>query len=1073
NQQQFPISSSSQQQLRKRNNNNNANFSSLGQEESAARDFINVLDHEASRFIKMVSLARWNCGTNMSEATQAKLVQAEAQSSHGLAQVLNLLRDSFGSSGAYANWKNYEDPFLVRLIWKSAKQNSIQDRHGPKASKSPAGGGFVTSVPAVYVCVFSRVVVSLLLLALHPSPPSRVTRILPNHTGVCWWCMAPRSRRLQSSPSDLHRVKGCTKVTAHHLKTAHQLLTQIAYDSSNTHLPRVFRTPPFPGFVEALGGAITLSLDSVKHLEAVDLAKKNSEGDSSASMRHGADINFLLAKALGILASMPFALTTERWRWDVWQNRVPKEKMNSHWWRLRREVQGVAAPNDRSDSLHLDPVGIPEVAGHQPIISQFLSSVLQFQFYEAMCQAAGQYKPNSPGKQRLHHCNLYNNKRAGEILKSIMRSGSSVHWKTLLHRTTGFSTFSLQPLLRYFAPLDAYLDKFLQHKSQCIGWGDECRLDTAEAVKREPKISTLSPSGETNTTDSPILSTIPAVVCDDDHDYHDDDDDESTIIPAKNAAATTDIPDFTLQKILRDSDSELFTTIKWNKPDSLGTSAERCSTTTLASKATTASKKSSSSSTVSSAQVTTSTECAKTKPSKTTTISSTTPYLDTISTASSRYTNKINKSSRRSTSPNTIPITTTRTTRPTPSSSSTIISSSSLMRGMKIRKYKSTTTTTTTATHPNTIMWRPAADTLAAGKRKTTTEAYAEFQPPATLSAQETSAAAGDVTTDDSSAAAAATSQQSFLLLDSADAPHHEPFFNVDVDEEKGSLLFPVTDHVEFDHLDSPFEPFKDSESLWDPEEFGPWPNNDEANETTTTNKQKDRPEFSSSSSVPPASLTKKTAAHLNNDTEEENVTLKKPGKRPSLPPSSSHLRRKVVKLVAGKPSRYYLIKKVKTGKIGNRTNELDNHDTSSSATINKNNKTNTSNSVNHDADDDDDDDIVDLNSKEIGKDSNQTSKTTTTVPITAIKGKGRVNNNITNISKRPVMIDSTSASLTSTNKSETTSNNKNNNDKKKAADKLKNNRIIARKSKSSNMQNMFEKEDQNDVYDKLPVSVY
>ncbi|CAG0917388.1 unnamed protein product, partial [Notodromas monacha] len=625
NQQQFPISSSSQQQLRKRNNNNNANFSSLGQEESAARDFINVLDHEASRFIKMVSLARWNCGTNMSEATQAKLIQAEAQSSHGLAQVLNLLRDSFGSSGAYANWKNYEDPFLVRLIWKSAKQNSIQDRHGPKASKSvneltkkmmqlltdirsysnTAGFGASFNPHSTnagerllawnsfremlgrsikpyfirYLHTYQRELAAVgtkdpseelisefevpkrefhsllnslwealvpLYKKLHAYVRYRLVHVFPDvvtdgqplpahlagdmyvtkftvpaddaspfkntssldvnealrsngHTVTSMFRLAERfftsvgfdsllspvfwkNSVLEdaSSSSDGHavdcqnsvwdfnfghanddyRVKGCTKVTAHHLKTAHQLLTQIAYDSSNTHLPRVFRTPPFPGFVEALGGAITLSLDSVKHLEAVDLAKKNSEGDSSASMRHGADINFLLAKALGVLASMPFALTTERWRWDVWQNRVPKEKMNSHWWRLRREVQGVAAPNDRSDSLHLDPVGIPEVAGHQPIISQFLSSVLQFQFYEAMCQAAGQYKPNSPGKQRLHHCNLYNNKRAGEILKNIMRSGSSVHWKTLLHRTTGFSTFSLQPLLRYFAPLDAYLDKF-------------------------------------------------------------------------------------------------------------------------------------------------------------------------------------------------------------------------------------------------------------------------------------------------------------------------------------------------------------------------------------------------------------------------------------------------------------------------------------------------------------------------------------------------------------------------------------------------------------------------------------
>lgn len=45
----------------------------------------------------------------------------------------------------------------------------------------------------------------------------------------------------------------------------------------------------------------------------------------------------------------------------------------------------------------------------------FVSFVVQFQFYKAMCIAAGEYDPNDPAKP-LYQCDFNNNKEAGAKL---------------------------------------------------------------------------------------------------------------------------------------------------------------------------------------------------------------------------------------------------------------------------------------------------------------------------------------------------------------------------------------------------------------------------------------------------------------------------------------------------------------------------------------------------------------------------------------------------------------------------------------------------------------------------------
>lgn len=47
------------------------------------------------------------------------------------------------------------------------------------------------------------------------------------------------------------------------------------------------------------------------------------------------DINFLLKQALAIVATLPFTYMLEEWRWQVFQETIPKEQWMLRWWEMK------------------------------------------------------------------------------------------------------------------------------------------------------------------------------------------------------------------------------------------------------------------------------------------------------------------------------------------------------------------------------------------------------------------------------------------------------------------------------------------------------------------------------------------------------------------------------------------------------------------------------------------------------------------------------------------------------------------------------------------------------------------
>ena len=91
----------------------------------------------------------------------------------------------------------------------------------------------------------------------------------------------------------------------------------------------------------------------------------------------------------------------------------------------------------------------------------FLAHVLQFQFHQALCEAAGQTGP-------LHRCSIYDNKAAGAKLEKMLAMGQSRPWPDALEAMTGQRRMDASALLDYFAPLQKWLDE--QNRGKKVGW---------------------------------------------------------------------------------------------------------------------------------------------------------------------------------------------------------------------------------------------------------------------------------------------------------------------------------------------------------------------------------------------------------------------------------------------------------------------------------------------------------------------------------------------------------------------------------------------------------------------------
>ncbi|KAL7038763.1 hypothetical protein ACKWTF_009688 [Chironomus riparius] len=259
------------------------------------------------------------------------------------------------------------------------------------------------------------------------------------------------------------RIKQCTRITFESYKTVHHEMGHIEYYLQYNHLPPVFRAGANPGFHEAVGDTIALSVATPKHMHRIGLLDEVNKDRKS-------QINQLLKMGIEKLPFLPFSYVFDKYRYEVFRGTVTAENANTLFWDMRKKHGGVAPPIERTNK-DFDVTAKYHASADVEYLRYFVAFILQFQFHKASCIKAGEYEMNNPEKT-LADCDIYQSKEAGDAIKKMLSLGSSVPWNDALEVITGDRQLDANALLEYFAPLYEWLKEENTKLNAHIGWDD-------------------------------------------------------------------------------------------------------------------------------------------------------------------------------------------------------------------------------------------------------------------------------------------------------------------------------------------------------------------------------------------------------------------------------------------------------------------------------------------------------------------------------------------------------------------------------------------------------------------------
>ncbi len=261
---------------------------------------------------------------------------------------------------------------------------------------------------------------------------------------------------LDPANNDL-RIKMCIEKNEEDFITIHHELGHIFYYQAYNHIPTVFQAGANDGFHEAFGDLLTLSI-TPDYLVDIGFI---SEDDAEEAKQD--PIGLLMKQALDGVVIVPWALMLDKWRSGVFDGDIDESNLNSSWWSLREEYQGINTSYERSENF-FDPGAKYHIPGNTPYTRYYLASIMQYQFHEALCNLI-----NYDGY--LHECSIYGNKEAGDRIISTMAMGQSLPWQEAFENLTGSRQLSGKSIMNYYAPLKEWLDE--ENKNRTCGWSEE------------------------------------------------------------------------------------------------------------------------------------------------------------------------------------------------------------------------------------------------------------------------------------------------------------------------------------------------------------------------------------------------------------------------------------------------------------------------------------------------------------------------------------------------------------------------------------------------------------------------
>ncbi|XP_059056714.1 angiotensin-converting enzyme-like [Achroia grisella] len=257
------------------------------------------------------------------------------------------------------------------------------------------------------------------------------------------------------------RIKQCSTLTSAFFKTTHHEMGHIQYYLQYKDQPVIYRGGANPGFHEAVGDVIALSVSTPKHLKVIGLLEDGPEDTES-------NINQLYKMGLDKIVFLPFAYLLDLFRYGVFRGTTTTRDYNCHYWRLRETLQGVEPPAPRSED-DFDPAAKYHVAADVEYMRYYISYIIQFQFHRSLCQLANEYSPGDSSKL-LSACDIYKSQPAGEALGKMLQMGSSKPWPDAMEALTGQRNMDASGVLEYFEPLHEWLKAENERSGEYIGW---------------------------------------------------------------------------------------------------------------------------------------------------------------------------------------------------------------------------------------------------------------------------------------------------------------------------------------------------------------------------------------------------------------------------------------------------------------------------------------------------------------------------------------------------------------------------------------------------------------------------
>ena len=253
------------------------------------------------------------------------------------------------------------------------------------------------------------------------------------------------------------RIKMCIEKNEEDFITIHHELGHIFYYQAYNHIPTVFQAGANDGFHEAFGDLLTLSI-TPDYLVDIGFISKDDADEAKQD-----PIGLLMKQALDGVVIVPWALMLDKWRSGVFDGDIDESNLNSSWWSLREEYQGINTSYERSEN-YFDPGAKYHIPGNTPYTRYYLASIMQYQFHEALCNLIDY-------DGYLHECSIYGNKEAGDRIITTMAMGQSLPWQDAFENLTGTRQLSGKSIMNYYAPLKEWLDE--ENRNRTCGWSEK------------------------------------------------------------------------------------------------------------------------------------------------------------------------------------------------------------------------------------------------------------------------------------------------------------------------------------------------------------------------------------------------------------------------------------------------------------------------------------------------------------------------------------------------------------------------------------------------------------------------